>query len=191
MAAIADLTCADLTAAYRRGELSPVDVARDCLARIDANAALNAFVIVDPERALAAAAESQARWRAGQSARSDRRRAGHDQGQYLGPGPSHPARLDHDRSDTGASRFAGGGTPARAGRRHSRQDLHARAWLDRRLPQSADRHHAQSVESRTHARRLDRRRGGGSAARPRRVASRYGRRRLAAHSRPPSPACSA
>ncbi len=65
MAAIADLTCVDLTAAYRRGELSPVDVARDCLARIDANAALSAFVIIDPERALAAAADAQARWRAG------------------------------------------------------------------------------------------------------------------------------
>ena len=65
MAAITDLTCADLTAAYRRGELSPVDVVRDCLARIDANAALNAFVIVDPERALAAAAGAQARWQAG------------------------------------------------------------------------------------------------------------------------------
>lgn len=65
MAAIVDLTCADLTAAYRRGELSPVDVARDCLARIDANAAINAFVVIDSERALAAAAQSHARWRAG------------------------------------------------------------------------------------------------------------------------------
>ena len=52
MTAIADLTCADLTAAYRRGELSPVEVARDCLARIDANAAINAFVVIDSERAL-------------------------------------------------------------------------------------------------------------------------------------------
>ena len=65
MTAIADLTCADLTAAYRRGELSPVEVARDCLARIDANAAINAFLPIEPAAVLAAAAESEARWRAG------------------------------------------------------------------------------------------------------------------------------
>ena len=182
MAAIADLTCADLTAAYRRGELSPVDVTRDCLARIERNAAINAFVVVDPKRASKAAAESQARWRAGQP---------------LGPIDGVPATIKDNiwakglptrrgstttDPDAGASRLAGGGAPARAGRRHTRQDLHARAWLDRRLPQPAHRHHAQSMESGIHARRLDRRRGGGSAARPRRAASRYRRRRLAAHS---------
>jgi aspartyl-tRNA(Asn)/glutamyl-tRNA(Gln) amidotransferase subunit A len=65
MAAIAELTSADLTAAYRRGALSPVDVARDCLLRIEASAPLNAFVAVAPESALAAAAQSETRWRAG------------------------------------------------------------------------------------------------------------------------------
>jgi aspartyl-tRNA(Asn)/glutamyl-tRNA(Gln) amidotransferase subunit A len=65
MTAIADLTCSDLSLAYRRGELSPVEVVRDCLARIDANAALNAFMPLQPERTLAAAAESEKRWRAG------------------------------------------------------------------------------------------------------------------------------
>ena len=34
MSVIADLNCAEMTAAYRRGELSPVEVARDVLARI-------------------------------------------------------------------------------------------------------------------------------------------------------------
>ena len=65
MAAIAELTCADLTVPYRRGAFSPVDVARDCLLRIEASAALNAFVAVAPESALAAAAQSETRWRAG------------------------------------------------------------------------------------------------------------------------------
>jgi aspartyl-tRNA(Asn)/glutamyl-tRNA(Gln) amidotransferase subunit A len=65
MSAIADLTCADLTAAYRRGALSPLDVARDCLARIAANASINAFLQIEPAAVLAAAAESEARWRAG------------------------------------------------------------------------------------------------------------------------------
>jgi aspartyl-tRNA(Asn)/glutamyl-tRNA(Gln) amidotransferase subunit A len=65
MTAIAELTCADLTAAYRRGVLSPVDVARDCLTRIDTSATVNAFVAVEPDGVLAAAALSEARWRAG------------------------------------------------------------------------------------------------------------------------------
>ena len=65
MVTISELTCADLTAAYLRGRLSPVDVARDCFARIERHAAINAFVVVDSDAALKAAAESQARWRAG------------------------------------------------------------------------------------------------------------------------------
>jgi aspartyl-tRNA(Asn)/glutamyl-tRNA(Gln) amidotransferase subunit A len=65
MSAIAELTCADLTSAYRRGALSPVEVARDCVARIAANAAINAFLPIEPAAVLQAAAESEARWRAG------------------------------------------------------------------------------------------------------------------------------
>ena len=65
MRAIGELTCAELTAAYRRGEISPVEAARDCLARIDRHAAINAFLPIEPEGVLAAAAESEARWRAG------------------------------------------------------------------------------------------------------------------------------
>jgi aspartyl-tRNA(Asn)/glutamyl-tRNA(Gln) amidotransferase subunit A len=65
MVTISDLTCADLTVAYRRGRLSPVDVARDCFARIERHAAINAFVVVDSDAALKAAAESQDRWRRG------------------------------------------------------------------------------------------------------------------------------
>jgi aspartyl-tRNA(Asn)/glutamyl-tRNA(Gln) amidotransferase subunit A len=65
MSAAADFTCADLTLAYRRGTLSPVEVARDCLARIEQNASFNAFLPLEPERVLAAASESEKRWRAG------------------------------------------------------------------------------------------------------------------------------
>jgi aspartyl-tRNA(Asn)/glutamyl-tRNA(Gln) amidotransferase subunit A len=60
-----DLTSANLTRLYRRGALSPIEVARDCLACIEAAKALNAFVAIEPHGALAAAAESEARWRAG------------------------------------------------------------------------------------------------------------------------------
>jgi aspartyl-tRNA(Asn)/glutamyl-tRNA(Gln) amidotransferase subunit A len=63
MAEIADLTAADLLRLYRRRELSPVEVTRDALARIERfNPVINAFLLVDAEGALAAAARSEARW---------------------------------------------------------------------------------------------------------------------------------
>jgi aspartyl-tRNA(Asn)/glutamyl-tRNA(Gln) amidotransferase subunit A len=65
MTAIADMTCAGLGQAFRTGALSPVEVARDVLARIERNAALNAFMPIEPETVLAAASASEARWRAG------------------------------------------------------------------------------------------------------------------------------
>src|SRR5665213_3998302 len=64
MSAIADLTCAALTRLYWRGALSPVEVAQDVLARIERHAGLNAFLLIEPEPVLAAATESEARWRA-------------------------------------------------------------------------------------------------------------------------------
>jgi aspartyl-tRNA(Asn)/glutamyl-tRNA(Gln) amidotransferase subunit A len=65
MTTIADLSAAEMTQAYARGALSPVEVARDTLGRIARHADLNAFILVDADAALAAAAASQARWRAG------------------------------------------------------------------------------------------------------------------------------
>src|SRR5665213_1254629 len=64
MSAIADLTCAALTRLYWRGALSPVEVAQDVLARIERHAGLNAFLPIEPEPVLAAARQSEARWRA-------------------------------------------------------------------------------------------------------------------------------
>jgi len=60
------MTAEALTAAYRAGRLSPVEVTRhllDRIGRIDPR--LNAFNLVDGERSLAGAAASEARWRAG------------------------------------------------------------------------------------------------------------------------------
>ena len=65
MTQIADFSVVELAQAYRRGTLSPVEVVRDVLARIERQAALNAFVVVDARGALAAAATSEARWRSG------------------------------------------------------------------------------------------------------------------------------
>lgn len=65
MTEIADLNCAALTECYRRGALSPVEVAGDCLARIERFAALNAFMPIEPETVLDEARASEARWRKG------------------------------------------------------------------------------------------------------------------------------
>src|SRR4051794_30276158 len=57
----------DLLELYRRRELSPVEVAEDCLARIGRwNAAVGAFCVVDHEGAVAAAQASEARWARGE-----------------------------------------------------------------------------------------------------------------------------
>ena len=60
---IAWLTATDLVARYRTKSLSPVDVADALLARIERlQPALNAYVLVDPERARAEAKSAEERW---------------------------------------------------------------------------------------------------------------------------------
>lgn len=60
------LDAASLKAAYKAGDLSPVEVAKACLARAEEiNPSLNGFTFIDHEGALAAAKESEARWRQG------------------------------------------------------------------------------------------------------------------------------
>jgi aspartyl-tRNA(Asn)/glutamyl-tRNA(Gln) amidotransferase subunit A len=67
MAELAPLTATELRRAYAAGELSPVEVTQAALDRIDAyDKAVNAFCLVDPERALAAARESEQRWQRGE-----------------------------------------------------------------------------------------------------------------------------
>ncbi|HET7506562.1 MAG TPA: amidase [Kofleriaceae bacterium] len=66
MAAIHELGAHDLVSAYSKGELSPVEVTRACLARIDAwEPKIHAMYRVAPGAALAQAQASEARWRAG------------------------------------------------------------------------------------------------------------------------------
>jgi aspartyl-tRNA(Asn)/glutamyl-tRNA(Gln) amidotransferase subunit A len=63
-----DLTAAQLVEGYRAGSLSPVEATRAVLERIERlNPVLNAFCLVDAKRALAAAAESEVRWRKGEA----------------------------------------------------------------------------------------------------------------------------
>jgi aspartyl-tRNA(Asn)/glutamyl-tRNA(Gln) amidotransferase subunit A len=64
---IAFLPATRLLELYRAKELSPVAVMDETLRRIEAyEGALNAFVLYDPQSALAAACESEARWRRGE-----------------------------------------------------------------------------------------------------------------------------
>ncbi|HET6562236.1 MAG TPA: amidase [Marmoricola sp.] len=66
MTDLAALTAAELVAGYRDGDFTPVDAAREVLAAIDrGNDAVNAFVLVDEERALKDAADSTERWHTG------------------------------------------------------------------------------------------------------------------------------
>ncbi|HEY0276367.1 MAG TPA: amidase family protein [Paenirhodobacter sp.] len=63
---IAWVGIAELEAGYRAGNLSPVEVARRLLARIaELNPQVNAVIDVAPERTMAMAEASSARWRAG------------------------------------------------------------------------------------------------------------------------------
>ncbi len=60
-------TAAELVRGYRTKTISPVEATQEALAAIDAyDGAVNAYVLVDPEGALAAARASEARWHAGQ-----------------------------------------------------------------------------------------------------------------------------
>ncbi len=66
MAAVHELSAAELGAAYRKRELSPVDVAQGVIAHIARwEPALCATYAYDPEGALAMARESEARWQRG------------------------------------------------------------------------------------------------------------------------------
>ncbi len=67
MTDITELTATELVRSYRRKDLSPVDVTKAVLTRIDScNDAVNAFCVIDDNRALADAAQSESRWAKGE-----------------------------------------------------------------------------------------------------------------------------
>src|ERR1044071_4324802 len=64
---IAFLPATRLLELYRTKRLSPVAVMEETLARLERyEGALNAFVLYDPDRAMATARESEARWHRGE-----------------------------------------------------------------------------------------------------------------------------
>jgi aspartyl-tRNA(Asn)/glutamyl-tRNA(Gln) amidotransferase subunit A len=79
MTDLADFTATELIEGYARAEFTPVDATEAVLARIEErNAALNAFVLVDSDSALASARESARRWA---------------EGSTLGPGDGIPTSI--------------------------------------------------------------------------------------------------
>ncbi|MGH4024845.1 MAG: amidase [Pseudonocardiaceae bacterium] len=67
MSTPADLTATELVAAYRAGELSPVEATQDVLERIaQLDDKVRAFCLVDADRALAEAKASERRWQQAQ-----------------------------------------------------------------------------------------------------------------------------
>ena len=63
----ADLSMTELLAGYRSGELSPVQATQDALDRAERlNQRVNAYCLLDPAGAVAAARESEGRWRRGE-----------------------------------------------------------------------------------------------------------------------------
>lgn len=65
---LTQLTAMELSELYGRRKASPVEVTQAVLDRIDRHDGLiNAFAVVDPERALAAARKSEKRWRKGKA----------------------------------------------------------------------------------------------------------------------------
>ena len=66
MTALHDLSAHELSSAYRTRQLSPVEVARAALARMEAwENKINAMYVIDADGALATAAASEERWRQG------------------------------------------------------------------------------------------------------------------------------
>ncbi|WP_432186018.1 amidase [Streptomyces sp. Tue6028] len=69
MSELTELTAVQLVDGYRKGEFSPVEATRAVLERAEhVQPAVNAFVRLDAEEALARAGESEGRWRRGEPA---------------------------------------------------------------------------------------------------------------------------
>ena len=174
------LTAAELTAAYRARELSPVEAAEAALARIEArDGELNAFCLVDGERALADARASEQRWARGEP-------AGPLDGVPVGVKDllvtrGWPTLRGSPRDRPGrpvGGRRAGRRRAAPLRRRAPRQDDDARAGLEGRHRQRAGGRHAQPVGPVEDAGRLERRQRRRARRRHGAARARHRRRRL-------------
>ena len=96
MAALTDLTLAQLKATLDKKEASAVEVAEAHLKKLDEHRALNAFITETPERAREMAKAADARRAKGEARPARRRAAGH-QGPVLHRGRADHGRLAHPR----------------------------------------------------------------------------------------------
>ena len=66
MSELYELSASELVSAYASGAISPVEATRSILDRADTvNPSINALVFMNPDKALAEAAQSEQRWKAG------------------------------------------------------------------------------------------------------------------------------
>ena len=93
---IKSLTAADLLRLYRKRELSPVEVTRDQLDRIEKfEPALNAFIIIDRDGALESGEGVRGTLAEGRADRPGRRHRRNREGQRLAQGISVPPGVPH------------------------------------------------------------------------------------------------
>ena len=180
---IAFLPATRLLELYRAKELSPVAVMKETLARLERyEGALNAFVLYDPDSAMAAARESEARWR---------------RGEPHGLLDGIPVALKDTVLTTGWPRLVGSrtidpnqewtrgfarrGAIARCRRAVLRQDHYAGIRLEGGDGLAALRHYPQPLGPRAHPRRQQRRQRRRGAGRHLSAGGRHRRRRLDPH----------
>ena len=170
-----DWPIASLTEAYRRGRLSPVEVADEVLARIDRlNPSLHAYLVRFDDLTRRQAREAEAAYRAGRALPLERR-ADLDQGHVPACRGGDDLRIGRAPPPPHATRQRGGSQAESRGRRVHRQDQHRRirpVGDQRQPPRPGGR---QSVGHDAHAGRLERRCGG--FGRGRACQRRAGRRR--------------
>ena len=147
---VAYLSIAEASAEIEAGRLSPVELTKAVLERIEqTDAQLNSYVLVMKESALAEAEAAEERARAGT-------RLGPLDGIPMGIKDLYDTAGAVTTNGTGAHRFRvptadshARGAAARGGRGHPRQDEHPRARDGRHDQQQALRADAQPVEPRT------------------------------------------
>jgi aspartyl-tRNA(Asn)/glutamyl-tRNA(Gln) amidotransferase subunit A len=169
------LPATELLKLYRAKKLSPVAVVEETLHRLETyEAALNAFVLYDPETALAGARASEARWHKGEP-----------QGLLDGV----PVAIKDTQLTRGWPRLVGSKTIDPNQRWHEdapatarlRSEDDPRIWLEADNRLAALRGHAEPVEPRTHPGWFERRQRGGGSRRHLPPGDRYRCRRLHPH----------
>lgn len=164
---LADATGGALARLYRDRKASPIEVAQAVLRRVERlNPRYNAFCLIDPERALAAARQSEIRWlKAEPLSDIDGVPTTIKDLILTKDWPTLRGSRSVDPAQQWREDAPAHGAVARSGRGDYRQNHNPGIWLEGGLRFPAHRDYPQSVESRGDLRRIERRsrRGGGLA----------------------------